>query len=147
MNPFGGRFLTGAATVVMIVAIIAGLSVLGSPAHQRALRLDAQRASAINMLSFVVGSYWNQHKTLPSDLQATSMAIGTDKDPVSGLAYTYVPGSADRYQLCAVFDAASERISTTVWNGRLDGPSWKHPAGRHCFNFSAEKMGVPEAYP
>ncbi|HEY0199914.1 MAG TPA: hypothetical protein VGC19_15480 [Rhodanobacter sp.] len=145
MNLGGGRLLSGAASVVMIVAIGAGLFVLGSPAHQRALRLDEQRTSALGALSFAIGSYWSQHKTLPTELVAAGADGSASKDPVSGAAYTYIPGTADRYQICAVFDAASESGGTHTGNVRNDPWRWSHPAGEHCFGFSAMKSGIPEA--
>ncbi|WP_158885429.1 hypothetical protein [Rhodanobacter sp. L36] len=144
MKVNGGRLLIGAASVVMLAAIGAGLFVLGTPAHQRALRIDEQRTSSLRALSFAIGNYWSQHKTLPPDLHEVSQDAALAKDPMTGVPYAYVPGTANNYRLCAVFDSASETSPVQTAATTLARSRWDHPAGRQCFTFSATSSGIPE---
>ncbi|MHA6204695.1 hypothetical protein ACXU4B_09750 [Dyella soli] len=136
----GVRILAVAASIGMAAAILAGLLVLGSPMHQRALRLDSRRVSDLSVISLQITEYWSQHKALPPDLASLGMARNLTGDPVSGAAYEYAVIGAEKYRLCASFDAASEP------SGRSSGAyipagsalRWDHPAGKHCYELGAK---------
>lgn len=132
------RLLAIAASLGMAAAIFAGMGVLGSPMHQRALQLDSRRVSDLSLISMQVSSYWSQHKSLPADLATLNLAHPMTSDPVSGTPFEYAVTGAETYRLCANFDAASES------EGRSYGAyvlRWNHPAGRHCFDLGAKYGG------
>lgn len=136
------RWLVIVASVAMGAAIVGGLTVIGSPAHQRALRLDQLRTTHLNQLSLWISSYWNVHKALPSDLQIVDRSGDFSRDPVSGQPYEYASVDAQAYRLCARFDAASEvegnpsGVYVSAYTTR-----WNHPAGQHCFDLDAKANG------
>ena len=57
-------------TVVIVVSgvAIAGLFASGSPSNERAKRLDEQRVSQLESISYAIDQYWNQNKSLPATL-------------------------------------------------------------------------------
>jgi len=141
----GSRALVAIASVVMLAAVISGIFVLGSPTHQRALKLDDQRTSGLSMLSSAINAYRSEHQALPAGLQAVGFGNRTFKDPVSAVPYEYIITGSDSYQLCAIFidasapDGYGERGSFTSTNNTR----WQHPAGRHCFVFSIRAGSLP----
>ena len=138
MPRHGVRLLAIVASLGMAAAIVAGLGVLGSPMHQRALQLDARRVSNLNLIAMQVGGYWSLHKSLPPDLASLKLAQPMSSDPVSGAQFEYTTTGNDTYRLCANFDAASESDGTPLasYTGR-----WSHPAGRHCFDLGTKYGG------
>lgn len=127
------------ASLGMAAAIVAGMGVLGSPKHQRALQLDSRRVSDLSLISMQVNAYWSQHKSLPPALVSLGLAQSMAKDPVSGEPYEYAATGNENYRLCAIFDTASEP------EGRSYGayvPRWNHSAGRHCFDLGTKYGGA-----
>jgi hypothetical protein len=142
----GGRLLLIVASVVMVAAALGGLYVVGSPAHQRQLRLDDQRVSALSMVSNSIHLYWTRHGALPDTLSAVFIQPRWQNDPVSGKPYVYSPLGKESYNLCANFDAPSdgaERSEGAMHMYVPPGITWKHPAGMYCFRFTADSAGVP----
>jgi hypothetical protein len=134
----GVRWLIVMASVVMVAAVAAGLYVVGSPAHQRAVQLDQRRQSDLMRLAASIHRHWSQYKVLPADLQAVDPGRIYSKDPVRGTPYEYVLTGSGGYRLCAVFDAASESDGVPVYTLVEGGAPLRrdHPAGKSCFDFS-----------
>jgi len=98
-----GWWLAVAATIAMLAVTGAGLWILGTPAHQRALRLDARRVQDLRMLSSNISIYWKIHKSLPPDLEHLDASPQRLRDPQSGIPYEYaITGDTD-FRLCAHF--------------------------------------------
>jgi hypothetical protein len=125
------RLLTIVSSATVIIAVVAGLYLSGSPGEQRLLRLDERRVSDLLRLSFTISNYWDETARLPAELAALvdgQRLRSVPKDPQSGAAYTYEIADVDSYRLCAEFARASlETVS---------GDFWAHPAGPHCFELS-----------
>lgn len=136
------RGLLVAAVIVVIAAIGGGLYLIGTPAHQRALRLDQQRASDLARLSFAIKAYARQHDKLPPSLAALDLGSDTQRtttDPVSGAAYEYAVTAPKQYRLCATFshDAAPRHLPSSI----AAAPSLRlraHLAGHDCFHLSID---------
>ncbi|RDI97438.1 hypothetical protein DVT68_16975 [Dyella solisilvae] len=127
----------------MAAAVVAGMGVLGSPMHQRALQLDSRRVTDLSLISMQVNAYWSQHKSLPADLDAINLAHPMTSDPVTGTSFEYAATGSETYRLCAKFDAASESDGRSLGGNVL---RWSHPAGRHCFDLGT-KSGGPIGQP
>lgn len=135
------RLLLASATAVMLAAVIAGLYALGSPTHQRLLRLDQKRVSDLSTLSIVIGVYWTEHKALPSGLDALDSARRFSTDPVSGSTYSYAITGSSSYRLCATFAVDSESEQSPAGSYYMPPQTairWDHPGGKHCFELSAD---------
>src|SRR5690606_13724245 len=97
-------------TVASAVGI--GLWLLGSPAEERAARVDARRVDALSMIAAAVDVHWTRTSQLPAALaeleRGGGPALNTLTDPVTGAPYEYrVTAPAERYELCAIFERAS----------------------------------------
>jgi hypothetical protein len=125
-----GKWLVAIGGAVMVAAVVAGMSILGSPAHQCALRLDKDRVADLRMLSSLIGMARQRDKSLPSSIAALDASSGTTTDPATGKTYGYKVTGATTFQLCATFDAPSEREVGSP--NRAD--DWEHQAGLQCFN-------------
>jgi hypothetical protein len=128
-RPTPGKWLAIAGGVVMVAAVVAGLSLLGSPAHQRAVRLDSQRVSNLRTLSTYVGLELERKKVLPASLAAMGVGQNVSTDPVTGVRYRYEVIGTSAFRLCATFDAASENDG----RARHAVEGWAHAAGPQCF--------------
>lgn len=120
------------STALVVVAIVAGLYMSGSPMGARQIRLDERRIEALQRVRTVVEQFHDGNDSLPA-LAEIMTRSGEDstwfRDVETGIPYEYQILSDSTYQLCAEF-ARSSRDGTRYWE-----PSWNHPAGRHCFDF------------
>ncbi len=136
-----GWWLAVVAAAAMALVVAAGLWVLGTPAHQRALRLDARRVQDLRQVSTYIGMYWQQHKALPPALGDLDGNASTLRDPLTQAPYGYAVTGTTGYRLCATFQQAtpSDEDQRTAWihPGGVDA-HWRHPAGRHCFDRSVK---------
>jgi hypothetical protein len=131
------------ATAAVVVGVVAGFWVLGTPGRQRQIAADRQRISDINAISQTLHQQYidrNDTFTLPTSLSDTE----NRNDPVTNQPYTYERLSDQTYQLCAEFATDS---STYPFSNRPQVPEtqrWEHPEGQHCFEFDVTE--VPAGY-
>jgi hypothetical protein len=128
---------TAAAALAVAAAIVAGLTVLGSPAEQRRQRLDQRRVRDLSGICSEVDQYWRTNKRLPATLDEvpeTSRRAGRN-DPTTGLAYEYRPIGDKDFELCAIFETESPS-QTDYWY--TFSRNWAHGPGRHCFELSVK---------
>jgi hypothetical protein len=100
---------------------------MGTPRDLRKERLDERRVADLNQLSRMVDFFQSRRGALPSSLDELSREPGVaslPRDPENDQPYEYRVKGPKAYEVCAVFDRASEG----------DGHSfWWHGSGRHCF--------------
>ena len=124
----------GVVTVGMVIAVALGLWVMGSPSHQRALRLDSARVGQISALDRMVNFQYSTKKTLPLTLGEVESNNLHWLDPVTGQPFAYRVTGPKSFRLCATFDAASEDTDPSGLYSFPRGAEWKHPAGHFCFD-------------
>lgn len=146
------RFAYGTGAFI-VLSIVVGFWVMGSPYTQKEKRFDAERVSHLQTIQYQIISYWQAKQKLPTTLDDI-------KDPLSGFVlpvdprdqsqYEYVAKDKFSFQLCATFSketpagAAIEGYSSPDYpykNGMNE--NWKHSAGKACF----ERTVDPELYP
>ena len=125
------HFVFGAfATLAVAGALVTGLTMIGSPSEIRMRRLDEQRLDDLNRISASVSEYWQGHGVPPqnlTELQAPAPRLDLRlSDPVTGEGYEYMIKAGSTYELCAVFESASNETEF-----------WSHDRGRKCFAFDA----------
>lgn len=145
--------------VVVLVLIVVGFSITGSPMTQRKLRIDEQIVSDLQNIQWQIVNYWQLKQELPKTLDVLNDPISgyrVPDPPNSGMPYEYqvlkvsAPAS---FELCATFNLSSptnnERLPVSTKAVPL-GPygepineNWQHPAGHHCF----ERTIDPQLYP
>lgn len=114
----------------VLIALAAGMAIIGSPAEIRERRLDAQKLSDLRRIATAVDTRLRKTGTLPATLEA----LQTADQPVSlrlrapGTAepYDYIPTGPRSYRLCATFGHPHP-------DGARTPEFWRHGAGRHCF--------------
>lgn len=141
------KILAWTLSIVVIVSIVAGFFIIGTPQEQRARRFDEQRVSDLQSLQNQIVNYWIQKETLPPSLNLLEDSISgffVAKDPQNQADYEYNILSPLSFELCAVFKTSSKDFSTTYKGSRpmsvvplYYGPSfqqnWDHEAERTCF--------------
>jgi hypothetical protein len=78
-----------------------------------------------------IDDYWRDNQQLPAALDEISARVSHPlraHDPATGEPYRYVVTGAVTYELCAVFERASDDERTALWN---------HGAGLTCFALEA----------
>lgn len=130
----GVRSLAGGVTIAMIVAVALGLWTMGSPSHQRALRLDGVRMKRLYSLGSMVELRYSTTKTLPSTLDELGPNNTEWLDPVSGQLFEYNVTGPKSFRMCATFAASSDDMDQSGLYVFPRGAEWKHPAGHFCFD-------------
>lgn len=126
-----------AATIVVIVVVILGMSILGSPGTQRLAQSDLSTLRALGGLAQEIKFTWDRPgNVLPADLEKIPNSV--KQDPVTKKFFTYRPKSNGEYELCATF-------ATDTHNLHVDNMNefWDHPKGDYCFQLDASKP-VPQ---
>jgi hypothetical protein len=122
--------------LLILLSIIWGFAVLGSPRTQQLMKYDQQKVYSLQEISYQISNYYQKKGSLPNSLNDLSadnsyFMVPLDSQKNTPFEYVLVGQSAKTYQLCAVFNKASDNSSRM---SNLD--IWAHPAGRHCFNIT-----------
>ncbi|MEK7641436.1 MAG: DUF5671 domain-containing protein [Patescibacteria group bacterium] len=157
--------------VFVLAAIVMGFVAAGSPATQRALRLDNQRVNDLSTIQWQVIGYWQQKESLPVTLAdladpISGFTIPTDPETKTEYGYAVTTGvatSSVSFELCATFSRPTQDTKGRgeYGYGRGGGLSiaypaydmsypimegqdnWKHEAGKACFTRTID----PDKYP
>ena len=143
--------------VLILVSVVAGFFIIGSPGQMRLFRFDDQKVNDLTMLQYQVVNYWQQKERLPlalSDLEDPISGFAVPTDPQTDGSYRYEKTGALSFKLCADFNADSREDSRArvvavpigvdgmVGKG-LETEAWQHGVGETCF----ERTIDPERYP
>lgn len=99
------------AGVIVIISIVGGFFIVGSPTVQRQRRFDDQRVNSLQMIQNEVVNYWQQKEKLPENLSDLTNSISgfvAPVDPETNASYVYKAVAPLTFELCAVFSQASE---------------------------------------
>ncbi|MBI3816938.1 hypothetical protein HY285_05360 [Candidatus Peregrinibacteria bacterium] len=133
-----------AATIIVLVALVWGFAVVGSPFTGRLERFDERRLQDLQIINSEILAivYGNRiggpdavparslPSALPEVLQNAIHQRPQITDPQTGIPYEYRITDASHYELCATF--AFPRIqSYDIF--------WDHPAGRSCYEFDVRE--------
>lgn len=138
MRKPGRTFLASALAAGVLVAVLVGLYLIGSPAEARLLRFDERRVDDLRTAQGAIQSYWTARGRLPPDLDSVPLAVANDRrfhDPSTGVPYLYQPSGDSTYSLCADFARPSPPDNPAYET------AWRHPAGHFCFPL----VGPPKA--
>ncbi len=135
------KWFAGVATLVVLVAVGAGVAVLDPPSMQRARKLDQHRVRDLAQLTRHIKTYARENAaTLPPALSALpAHAAGALSDPDTGQPYGYEAKDANTYNLCATFALASDASDLANHHETYGSPDWQHGKGRHCFTLDLSK--------
>ena len=140
-------------SLLILISIITGFLVIGTPAAQRDRRFDEQRVNDLQMLQNEIVSYWVRKGQLPQDLSELEDSISgftIPQDPSSEASYEYGAVDSLSFELCATFKAASQDFGSAslgpkypaLYRGDTFQQNWEHAAERTCFTRTID----PELY-
>ncbi len=133
------QLLAGVVTALVAIVVVAGIIVVGSPSAERTRRLDDQRIEDLRNISYAVESYYQNEGTLPPSLETAARQpnayVPRIADPATGDTYEYLPSATAAYELCATFDAPTDRTDARSAPPELS--FWNHDAGRICYGLEA----------
>ncbi|MBM3272548.1 hypothetical protein FJY94_04720 [Candidatus Kaiserbacteria bacterium] len=154
-NPAKAKMLGWAAGLVVVLTIIAGFFIVGTPWQARLYRYDDQKVSELQMLQSQILNFWQSKEKLPASLEELNDSISgfmVPRDPQTGEAYVYEVTGPLAFKLCATFNAQTQGNQYTryAYESKPMMPgvdaqpdSWYHEAGRFCY----ERTIDPELYP
>jgi hypothetical protein len=138
MTPAARARIAGTVVVVAVTAAVAaGIYLLGSPAAERARRLDDRRVQDLSGIARAVDLYWTRESRFPASLDQLRSDTGagiTVVDPATGRPYDYRPLDEGKYELCASFEGDSGE------SNRFANGFWTHRAGRQCFQRAPQNV-------
>ncbi len=148
-NEQRSKYVGMGTAILVLVAIVSGFFLIGTPGDARAYRFDERRVQDLESLQYQLVDYYRAKREVPVSLDALIDTIGTGAlptDPDTGEQYDYRRTSSTAFELCATFARSSgERKSTRPWAPMpgIQGADWTHEAGTHCFSRTID----PELYP
>lgn len=151
-EPARARAINYAVGVLVIVSIIAGFFIIGTPQEIRQLKQDAVRVQDLQSVQWQIVNYWQQKESLPASLEELRDPLSGNiipVDPKTGASYTYTRTSPLDFALCATFEQkGGDQYSATrpVMDPAMEKgieENWAHDAGEVCFDRSID----PERYP
>lgn len=141
-----------AVLVTILVTIVAGFFIAGSPMHQRDVRFDETRLSDLQNIQSQVLQYWSQKKALPTNLVAMESNLygfTVPLDPETNTEYEYTIKDSLTFELCATFstdgsygtsllnlgsDNRAIPINGMSYGYKSYSDKWQHTVGHACFS-------------
>ena len=156
-EPARARMVNWAAGVLVLVTIIAGFFIIGTPQQMRVQKQDAIRLQDLQNIQWQVVNFWQQKEKLPATLAELNDPITNNiipVDPQTKTAYRYEKTGALAFKLCATFANAGDSMQGGYGRplakpmdpteaGTEIQDNWKHEAGEACFDRTID----PERYP
>lgn len=135
---------------LVVIAIVFGFFIAGSPFQQRAFRMDEQRIQDLQTIQWQIVSFWQNKGRLPATLDQLKDSISgfvPPTDPQTKVAYDYRALGSLTFSLCADFEASGSWESGPMLPEAVDSVeyrmnNWQHEAGRACF----ERTIDPDIY-
>lgn len=149
-----GFFALIILTILTLVALYHGFSIIPSPFAQQGIQADQQRVVDLGEIVSSMNSYFQNNGALPKSLN--KLTGNTDNpsapleitDPITKKPYGYkiVDSSAGYYDLCAIFykkvEATTDNTDTNFFSDSLYSTyeaQFSHPAGYYCYNESTNQ--------
>jgi hypothetical protein len=156
-EPARARMVNWAAGVLVIVTIIAGFFIIGTPQQMREQKQDAIRMQDLQNIQWQIVNYWQQKESLPATLADLNDPITNAMipvDPQTKAEYRYEKTATMAFKLCATFVNAGDSMQSQYGpipvekfvdptTGTDIQDNWKHEAGEACFDRTID----PERYP
>lgn len=128
-----------ALSMIVIVAVVWGIALVGSPGVARLQRFDQQRLEDLRTIFREVQSLCHDpdiknelKRALPDSLDELARLARTERinltDPETGQAYVYTVKGQTTYELCAKFSLERNSDAEVFWN---------HASGNHCYTVDA----------
>ncbi|MHC5009099.1 MAG: hypothetical protein ACYTGF_17270 [Planctomycetota bacterium] len=128
-----------ALSIVVLGAVVWGVTLAGTPSTARVQRFDQRRLNDLQTIFREVQSLCRDpdikdelKRPLPATLDELAALARSERisltDPETGERFIYTVKDGTTYELCATFSSARDSDVAVFWN---------HPPGRHCFTVDA----------
>lgn len=120
----------------ILLCIVWGFSVLGSPRTQQLLKYDEQKVNDLRGIQNSIQNFYSLKGFLPKDLAelfAGQNYYMNTEDPQTKKPYEYEKTSDTTYNLCAEFNKELTKDEYAARYGLYDVNTWLHGVGRYCF--------------
>jgi hypothetical protein len=129
-------------SIVLLIVIVAGFFIMGTPGEQRAHKFDEQRVTHLQNLQYQIIEYWVAKDTLPENLSLLEndiLGFSVPTDPQTQEAYTYRTTDTLSFELCAKFNTeqhinSKDLMERGVWYPNMESENWDHDAGEYCYS-------------
>jgi len=142
-----------AVSVIMLIAVIAGFFIVGSPKEERARKFDDQRVQNLQLIQSEIVNLFVQKGALPKtlgELNDSIRGVFIPKDPETGTVYIYEIKDKENFKLCATFNLPSlDQLSANTpkravpiyapENIYYGNENWAHDQGQTCFDRKIDK--------
>lgn len=154
-EPARARMVNYGVGILVLVTIIAGFFIIGTPGEIRKQKQDTIRVQNLQDIQWRVVNYWQQKESLPANLDELHDPISYSNlptDPVTHEPYAYRTTGNLSFELCATFALPGDSmmygdsprpVDISAVAPKVMEDSWKHDAGETCF----ERTIDPERYP
>jgi hypothetical protein len=127
------------SSIVVVVAVVWGFALVGSPRTTRLQRFDQQRLDDLQTIFREIQSLCRDpdikdelKRPLPDTLDDLASLARHERidvaDPETGQRYGYTVKDGTTYELCATFSLERDSDVKVFWN---------HLSGEHCFTVDA----------
>ena len=127
------------SSLVVVAAVVWGVTLVGSPGSARLQRFDQRRLDDLQTIFREVQSLCQDpdikhelKRALPGTLDELASLARSERinltDPETRQRYVYTVKDGTTYELCATFSMQRDSDVEVFWN---------HPSGEHCFTVDA----------
>lgn len=121
--------------IFVLVLIIGGIIIAGSPISQKDIQLDSNRLQAFESIKYQIENYYRTNHKLPVSLGEISPNINI-QDPETKMSYDYKIIPPYSYQLCTTFLTDNSKTVANYNNYGSDSALLKtHKKGYDCLTF------------
>ncbi|NEO97371.1 MAG: hypothetical protein F6K58_01380 [Symploca sp. SIO2E9] len=139
------RTFSFVATVAVVIGIVAGFWVVGTPNRQRLIAADRERIQDLERIarSLYQQAEQTQNRGKVFELPELLEERDSNTDLITNTPYEYRRQSSTTYELCANFDTDSATYRLQQAPSGSSRENWQHPQGRHCFEFNVLEEPLP----
>lgn len=122
------------ATIVILVLIVAGVVLMGSPKDLRNQSDDRQRVEDLSVIQSEIINFWQSKKRLPVSLEELNDPLvfyEAKTDPETGESYEYKALGDLTFELCATFK--TDPSDQSYVDRKFNENSFNYVPGRNCF--------------
>lgn len=144
-NPNSSKKIGNVVSIILLLAVIGGFTVVGSPVEQRRINNDFDTINDLQNIQYDILNYWQKTDRLPKSLEDLddpltpkySFRNRVDNNGNEEQEYTYNKLSDLKFELCANFETSSEENDSKSIQGYrkelLLDEDWEHTEGENCF--------------
>jgi hypothetical protein len=158
------KILLSALSAIVVISVVWGFFVIGSPNHFRNIRYDDQRVSDLQSIQWQLLDKYQTKGSLPKSLSELSDSLSgysVPVDPETGESYEYknpttLATTTLTFELCADFSEKSQDLEgrggytepsypakDIYYDPGFGNAKWEHNSGKTCFQRTIDPIKYP----